>query len=165
MKSTGGYPLNAKDPGFFCTRPARRASFGESVTASFERGSVARIRVTLLLLRRHVLAGVLALVAAGVSPLSLASDFPGGANTTGLVTQTISINGMLLFVVQGTVDNGTSGSQAFWIDSTASGGSLRVANILSAAAQGRTVSIWNYGDTYVYGGQGGYLSQGEFVYY
>jgi hypothetical protein len=97
--------------------------------------------------------------------IASASDFPNGASTVGVVTQVISINGMMLFVVKGTVDNGTTGSQAFWIDSTAAGGSLRVANILSAAAQGKTVSIWNYGDAYSYGGQGGYWSQGEFTYY
>jgi hypothetical protein len=94
-----------------------------------------------------------------------AQDYPAGAWASGVVSQVTTINGMLRFVVSGTVDNGTSGTQAFWIDSAATGGSLRAANILSAAAQGKTVSIWNYGDFYSYGGQTGYLSQGEWTNY
>jgi hypothetical protein len=94
-----------------------------------------------------------------------ASDYPNGASTNGVITQVQSINGMLRFVVQGTLDSGATGSQAFWIDSTIAGGSLRVANILTAAAQGKTVSIWNYGDTYAYGGQTGYTSSEETVSY
>jgi hypothetical protein len=96
---------------------------------------------------------------------ALASDYPSGASTNGVITQVQSINGMLLFVVRGTLDNGAAGSQAFWIDSTIAGGNLRVPNILSAAAQGKTVSIWNYGDTYAYGGQTGYTSSIETVSY
>jgi hypothetical protein len=72
---------------------------------------------------------------------------------------------MMLFVVQGTLDDNTTGSQAFWIDSTIAGGSLRVANILSAAARGKNVQIWNSGATYLYGGQSGYSSLIEFVNY
>ena len=68
-----------------------------------------------------------------------ASDYPGGASTSGMITQVLTVNGWLRFVVQGTLDNGTIGSQAFWIDSTIAGGSLRVANILSAAAQSKVV--------------------------
>jgi hypothetical protein len=94
-----------------------------------------------------------------------ASDYPNGATTTGAITLVMSMNGMLRFVVQGTLDSGTTGSQAFWIDSTTAGGSLRVANILSAAAQGKTVQIWNVGDTYAYGGQSGYWSNVESTYY
>jgi hypothetical protein len=94
-----------------------------------------------------------------------ASDYPNGANTIGVIIQVGSINGMMRFVVQGTLDNGTTGSQAFWIDGTIAGGSLRVANILSAAAQGKTVLIWNVGDMYAYGGQSGYWSNVEFVNY
>jgi hypothetical protein len=94
-----------------------------------------------------------------------AQAYPNGATTTGVITQVMSINGMLRFVVQGTLDDNTTGSQAFWIDSTATGGNLRVANILSAAAQGKTVSIWNQGTTYAYGGQSGYMSAIEIITY
>lgn len=96
---------------------------------------------------------------------ALAQAYPNGASTLGVITQVISINGMMLFTVQGTLDNNTSGTQAFWIDTTAAGGSLRVANILSAAAQGKSVTIFNYGTTYSYGGQTGYLSVIEIITY
>jgi len=97
--------------------------------------------------------------------LASAQTYPGGATTAGVITQVASINGMMRFVVQGTLDDNTTGSQAFWIDSTIAGGSLRVANILSAAAQGKNVQIWNSGATYLYGGQSGYWSLIEFVNY
>jgi hypothetical protein len=94
-----------------------------------------------------------------------AQAYPNGAYTTGVITQVWSINGLLRFIVQGTLDDNTTGAQAFWIDSTATGGSLRVANILSAAAQGKTVSIWNTGTTYAAGGQTGYWSNIEITNY
>jgi hypothetical protein len=109
---------------------------------------------------------ILWLVLAFVVPnAASAQAYPNGAYTVGVITQVMSINGMLRFVVQGTLDDNSTGSQAFWIDSTATGGSLKVANILSAAAQGKTVTIWNTGTAYAYGGQSGYWSGIEIVTY
>lgn len=88
-----------------------------------------------------------------------AQAYPNGAMTSGVVTQVWTICEMLMFVVQGTLDNGTTGSQAFWIyDTSTPGTGLRAANILAAAAQGKTVSIWNNGTSYSCGGQTGYES-------
>jgi hypothetical protein len=95
-----------------------------------------------------------------------AQDYPNGALTTGIVTNVSNLGtGMMFFSVQGTLDSGATGTQAFFIDTTATGGSFRAALILSAAAQGKTVQIWNYGQHFSYGGQTGYLAQGEFVTY
>ncbi len=116
------------------------------------------------IVRWALLQGITWLALACIVPMAAsAQDYPGGALATGVVTRVYVANAMLRFEVSGTMDNGTSGTQAFWIDSSAVGGSLRAANILSAAAQGKTVSIWNYGDVYSYGGQTGYLAQGEWT--
>src|SRR5882757_10385907 len=88
---------------------------------------------------RHAKAILWLALALALPNAAWAVDYPGGATTIGVIIQVGSINGMMRFVVQGTLDNGTFGSQAFWIDSTIAGGSLKVANILSAAAQGKTV--------------------------
>jgi hypothetical protein len=114
--------------------------------------------------RRLSLIVVLAL-ACGLPALASADDYPNGATATGVVTQVLSWGPELLFVVTGTTDAGTSGSTAFFIDCTQPGAGTRVANILAAAAQTKTVHIWNYGTPYSYGGQSGYLSAIEIVYY
>ncbi len=107
---------------------------------------------------------MLALVC-GLSPVAWADDFPNGALAVGVVTQVATFGPWLRFIVNGAMDNGSNGTQAFWIDCTATGASARIANVLAAAAQGKTVSIWNYGTLYSYGGQSGYLSSIEFVNY
>jgi hypothetical protein len=94
-----------------------------------------------------------------------AQDYPNGATTTGVVIEVDALAGYMRFLVQGTLDNGTTGTQPFFIDTTATGGSFRAALILSAAAMGKTVHIWNYGQALLYGGQTGYLSAAEFVDY
>jgi hypothetical protein len=96
---------------------------------------------------------------------ALAQDYPNGVNATGVVTQTWTICDLFRFVIHGTRDDGTVGDQAFWINDSATAVSLRAAHVLAAAAQGKTVSIWNYGQSYSCGGQSGYLSSIEIVFY
>jgi hypothetical protein len=116
-------------------------------------------------IRRRLSLTVVIALACGLPALASADDYPNGATATGVVTQVISFGPELMFVVTGTMDNGTSGSTAFFIDCTQAGATTRVANILAAAAQTKTIHIFNYGTTYTYGGQSGYLSAIEFVYY
>ena len=115
--------------------------------------------------RRRLSPIVVLALACGLPALASADDYPNGATASGVVTQVLSFGPELMFVVTGTMDSGTSGSTAFFIDCTQPGASIRVANILAAAAQTKTVHIWNYGTPYNYGGQGGYLSVIETVYY
>lgn len=108
-------------------------------------------------------------IACGGPALASAQAYPNGASTTGRVTQVATYQGVssgviLYFVVTGTLDNGSTGSQPFFIqDPYTTEGGVRIANVLAAAAQGLTISIWNYGVTYSYGGQTGYMSDGEYV--
>jgi hypothetical protein len=70
---------------------------------------------------------------------------------------------MFLYTVQGTTDAGSPGSTSFWIDMSGSSASSRVANLLAAAASGRSLCVWNFGQTESYGGQTGYIAEIEEV--
>lgn len=87
-----------------------------------------------------------------------AQTYPNGANACGVVTSTWSFGTMFLYTIQGTTDAGTSGSTSFWIDMTGTGAGSRVANLLAAAAAGRSLCVWNYGQTDDYGGQAAYIA-------
>jgi hypothetical protein len=104
-------------------------------------------------------------LALGVPTLASAQAYPNGANIIGLVTQTASFDGgAFSFTVTSTQSNGTTSTQMFFIvDSSTASIPIRVANILAAAAEGSTVNVWTYGVSYSFGGQGGYLSEIEFV--
>ena len=100
--------------------------------------------------------------------LASAQAYPNGASTTGTIVQTTTFSGvstgtglLLFFAVSGTLDDGSTGIQSFFIQDSGSEGNVRIANILAAAAAHQTVIIWNYGQTYSYGGQTGYLSSVE----
>jgi hypothetical protein len=92
-------------------------------------------------------------------------DYPNGAWVSGVIIEVDTFNNMLLFTVSGKTDAGTSGSTRFWIDTNATGGAIRGANVLSAAAQGRSIVVFNYGQSASYGGQTAYISTAEQVSY
>ena len=107
-------------------------------------------------------------VACGMPTLASAQAYPNGASTTGTIVQTTTFSGvstgtglLLFFAVSGTLDDGSTGIQSFFIQDSGSEGNVRIANILAAATAHQTVIIWNYGQTYSYGGQTGYLSSVE----
>ena len=86
-----------------------------------------------------------------------AGDYPNGATTSGTVTNVASFDsGWVRFVVQGTKANGQPGAEAFFVDTNTVAGKAHYANILSAAAQGKIVYVFHYGDLLSIGGQAGY---------
>jgi hypothetical protein len=80
-----------------------------------------------------------------------------------MITSTMSMGQMFRFTISGTRDDGSPGTTDFWIDTTTTGAASRVANVFAAAAAGKTVFVWNYGQSESFGGQAAYLSAMENV--
>lgn len=94
--------------------------------------------------------------------LASAQAYPNGTNIIGVVSQTATFDGGAFDFM---VTNTTGSTIFFIVDSSSANMSIRIANILSAAAQQKQVSIWTYGVSYSYGGQSGYKSEIEFANY
>lgn len=98
--------------------------------------------------------------------LASAQACPNGTNIIGVVSQAASFDGGAFDFTVTSTQNGATSTQVFFIvDSNSSVMSIRMANVLSAAAQQKQVNIWTYGTSYSYGRQVGWLSEPEFVNY
>jgi hypothetical protein len=122
-------------------------------------------RIQRMLAGRDWRLGGALLFALGAPTLASAQAYPNGTNITGVVSQTASFDGGAFDFTVTSTQNGTTSSLVFFIVDSAADMPIRIANIMSAAAEQKTVSIWTYGVTYSYGGQSGYRSEIEFVNY